>query len=124
MRNESDPSKDHVSSGDKATAQRSEQQQLILRKIARARIHLLVCFWTLPVYVIGLWLLLNSGRSIEYFMLVYMVVWAGFAIDMAMRRCPGCGKQFYVKTILLNLITQRCLHCGIWAKATQTSREF
>ena len=31
---------------------------------------------------------------------------------MARRRCPVCDRQFYVKTILLNMITRSCVHCG------------
>jgi len=36
-----------------------------------------------------------------------------FAIDMAIRKCPRCGNQFYVKSIWLNLITKTCVHCGL-----------
>jgi uncharacterized protein (DUF983 family) len=32
---------------------------------------------------------------------------------MARRRCPNCGEQFFVKIIFLNLITRRCVHCGL-----------
>lgn len=87
--------------------------EIPLRKILRARTRLLVCFWTLPVYVFALWVLLSNGRNIDLFMFFYMAVWAGFAIDMSLRRCPKCNKQFYVKTILLNLISRRCVHCGL-----------
>ena len=84
-----------------------------LRKISRARTRLLVCFLTLPVYIGALWILLNNGRGVETFMVVYMILWAGFAVDMSMRRCPACEQQFYVKSILLNLISRDCVHCGL-----------
>jgi hypothetical protein len=32
---------------------------------------------------------------------------------MSMRRCPVCEKQFYVKSILLNLVSRDCVHCGL-----------
>ena len=83
-----------------------------LRGIVRARIRLAVCFWTLPVYVLAIWVLLNNGHSINSMMWIYMAVYAGFAIDMSMRNCPSCHKQFYVKSIFLNLLTKQCVHCG------------
>lgn len=83
-----------------------------LRKISRARIRLIVCFWTLPVYVAAVWLLLNNGHDIDSIMWIYMAVYAGFAIDMSRRLCPICHKQFYVKSIFLNLLTKGCVHCG------------
>ena len=36
-----------------------------LRRIARARTRLAVCFWTLPVYVVAIWILLNNGRNVD-----------------------------------------------------------
>ena len=83
-----------------------------LRGIARARTRLAVCFWTLPVYIIAIWVLLNNQRSVDSMMWIYMAVYAGFAIDMSMRKCPSCGEQFYVKNIFLNLLTKKCVHCG------------
>lgn len=91
-----------------------------LRAIARARTRLAVCFWTLPVYVLAIWLLLNNGRSVDSIMWIYMAVYAGFALDMSMRNCPSCHKQFYVKNIFLNLLTRKCVHCG----QTSTPPEF
>jgi len=83
-----------------------------LRGIVRARTRLAVCFWTLPVYVLAIWMLLKNGRGIDPMMWIYMTVYAGFAIDMSMRNCPNCCKQFYVKSIFLNLLTKQCVHCG------------
>lgn len=83
-----------------------------LLSIARARTRLVVCFLTLPVYVVAIWVLLNNGRSVDSMMWIYMAVYAGFAIDMSMRHCPSCHKQFYVKSIFLNLLTRQCVHCG------------
>ncbi len=84
----------------------------VLRRVSRSRTRLVVCFWTLPIYVIAIWILLNNGREIDSMMWIYMAVYAGFAIDMSMRRCPACRRQFYVKSIFLNLLTRDCVHCG------------
>lgn len=111
MNHNSDPPDNESVSRAKAAALQS-QQRLVLRKISRARTRLLVCFWTFPVYVIGLWVLLSNGQAIDSFMFIYMVLCAGFILDMSMRRCPLCKQQFFVKSILLNLITRKCLHCG------------
>ena len=91
-----------------------------LRGIVRARTRLAVCFWTLPVYVVAIWMLLKNGRSIDSMMWIYMVVYAGFAIDMSMRNCPNCRKQFYVKSIFLNLLTKQCVHCGQTSAPTES----
>ncbi|HIA59214.1 MAG TPA: hypothetical protein EYO00_04940 [Gammaproteobacteria bacterium] len=111
MNQASDPSGDESPATEKA-AELLSQQQAILRKIGRARIRLLVCCWTLPVYIIGIWILLGNGRTIDTFMFIYMGLFAGFALDMSLRRCPRCHQQFFVKSILLNLITHRCVHCS------------
>ncbi|GJM13354.1 MAG: hypothetical protein DHS20C12_17570 [Pseudohongiella sp.] len=80
--------------------------------IARSRTRLAVCFWTLPVYVVAIWVLLNNERSVDSMMWIYIAVYAGFAIDMSMRKCPNCGEQFYVRNIFLNLLSKKCVHCG------------
>lgn len=110
------PASDPSGNESPATAKAAElrlQQRVNLRKIGRARIRLLVCCWTLPVYIIGIWTLLDNGRAIDTFMFVYMALFAGFALDMSLRRCPRCHQQFFVKSILLNLISRRCVHCGV-----------
>jgi len=105
----------------KAPRKNSAFRQQTLRKIRRARTRLLVCFWTLPVYVIAIWVLLNNGRSIDTIMWIYMGLYAIFAVDMASRRCPQCGNQFFVKTILLNLLTHRCVHCELSFEPTEVA---
>ena len=87
-------------------------QEKSLRQIARARSYLLVCFYTLPLYIAGLIMLLNDGRSITALMYVYMLVYAVFAINMALRRCPRCQEQFFVRHVFLNVVTRKCTHCG------------
>ncbi len=94
-----------------------------LKQIERSRSRLMVCFLTLPVYMLGVWLLLEERREIDIFMLVYMAIWSGFALDMARRNCPGCGRQFFVRSILLNLASRKCVHCGIHLRETPESAE-
>ena len=87
-------------------------QAAAAQQIKRARTRLMVCFWTLPVYILAIWVLLNNQRDIDAIMFIYMGVWAGFAMDMARRRCPICKEQFYVKNVLMSLRAKRCVHCG------------
>ncbi len=84
----------------------------IIRQHLRARTRLLVCFLTLPLYVIAVWTLLGNGRDVSLIMWVYIALYAIFALDMTRRRCPSCGEQFFVRNILLNLLSKRCVHCG------------
>lgn len=84
-----------------------------VRKVYRARTRLIVCFWTLPIYTLVVWSLLMSRQSIDFFMLFYFALCAFFWLDMAWRKCPGCNKQFFVKSILLNLVTKKCVHCSL-----------
>lgn len=94
------------------------------RQLLRARTRLLVCLWTLPVYIVAIWVLLNNQREIETIMYIYMALWAAFAVDMARRLCPQCHKQFFVKVILMSLRTRRCVHCGFDAvQAQQQNRD-
>ncbi len=94
-----------------------------LKQIERSRSRLMVCFLTLPVYMLGVWLLLEERREIDIFMLVYMAIWFGFALDMARRNCPGCGRQFFVRSIVLNPFSRKCVHCGLRLRETPDSAE-
>lgn len=97
----------------KAARANSALRHKALHNLKRARTRLLVCFWTLPVYIATVWILLGNGRSVNSIMWVYMGLYALFAVDMARRNCPECGKQFFVKNVLLNLRTKRCVHCDL-----------
>jgi len=83
-----------------------------IRQLLRARTRLMVCFWTLPIYILIVWMLLTNRQPIDLFMFFYFSLCAGFWIDMVRRRCPICAKQFYVKSVLLNLSTKKCVHCS------------
>lgn len=94
-----------------------------LKKIYRARTRLIVCLWTLPVYVLTVWILLTNRQPVDAFMFFYFGLCAVFWVDMARRKCPACSKQFYVKSILLNLLSRKCVHCDLDWAATQTAGE-
>ncbi|MBT8147452.1 MAG: hypothetical protein KJN90_11410 [Gammaproteobacteria bacterium] len=98
---------------EQVTAREQLKQQRLLHRIDRSRSRLMVCFYTLPLYIIALELLLNEGRSVTTFMFVYMAVYAVFAVDMVVRVCPRCGEQFFVNAFFLNFFTRRCVHCGL-----------
>lgn len=91
---------------------------LSIKQLHRSRTRLIVCFWTLPVYILIVWVLLSNGQSVDTFMFFYFTLCAGFWIDMVRRRCPICAKQFYVRSILLNLKTKNCVHCGFGVDST------
>lgn len=91
-----------------------------VKKIYRARTRLVVCLCTLPIYILTVWILLSNRQPIDLFMFFYFALCAGFWLDMAWRRCPACEKQFYVKSILLNLMTHKCVHCSLDIGATET----
>ncbi len=94
-------------------AEQERQLEQKLHRVDRSRSRMLVCFYTLPLYVVALILLLNEGRSVTGFMVVYMAVYAVFAVDMVVRKCPRCDEQFFVKVLFLNFLTRRCVHCGL-----------
>jgi uncharacterized membrane protein len=90
----------------------TDKHEAAVQQLLRARTRLLVCFLTLPLYVLAVWSLLSNGRDVSTLMWVYIALYAVFALDMVRRRCPRCGEQFFVRNILLNLISKRCVHCG------------
>ncbi|MFT4886525.1 MAG: hypothetical protein ACJAS2_001396 [Pseudohongiellaceae bacterium] len=102
-------------------ARRSGVSMAALKKVLRARTRLLVCFATFPVYAVGVWFLLSSGRSIDGFMFVYMGLWSAFAFDMTMRKCPACNEQFFVRSILMSLRSKKCVHCGLDKEAISST---
>jgi|GEM_PF-1060425 len=113
---ESDDTRTGASSDETQESTITQQTPYIrkmLRQISRSRTRLLVCMLTLPVYMVAVWLLLKNQRGIDTFMFLYMAMWAAFAVDMARRRCPLCGKQYFVKSVFLNLISKRCVHCKL-----------
>jgi len=97
---------------DHQSENRSGKHETAVQQLLRARTRLLVCFLTLPLYVLAVWSLLSNGRDVSTLMWVYIALYAVFALDMVRRRCPRCGEQFFVRNILLNLISKRCVHCG------------
>lgn len=101
--------------------EQSQQLKEKLRRIERARSRLMVCFYTLPLYILVLLMLLNERRSVTTLMFVYMAVYAFFAVDMVIRTCPRCGKQFFVKGFFLNFFTRRCVHCGLSCRPPSNS---
>jgi len=113
MSNDPQSRKNPRSPQERAKAGSDRESRRILRQISRSRTRLLVCFLTLPVYVVAVWILLDNRQSIDSFMFIYMGVWAAFGIDMARRRCPRCGEQFFVRVIWLNLLTKKCAHCSL-----------
>ena len=118
MATPSGPGKPGETLREKAARKSGLARMRALKRIERARTRLVVCFWTLPVYMTGVWLLLEERREIDVFMLVYIAIWSGFALDMARRTCPGCGRQFFVRNILMNLMTRKCVHCGVPLRET------
>ncbi len=113
MATPSGPGKPRTSLREKAARKSGLARSLALRQIERSRSRLMVCFWTLPVYIAGVWLLLEERQDIDLFMLVYIFICSAFALDMARRNCPGCGRQFFVRNIFLNFFTRKCVHCGL-----------
>ena len=107
-----------VPKSQKTVASELKKQQL-LHKIDRARSRLMVCFYTLPIYIVALVMLLNESRNVTFFMFVYMAVYAVFAIDMVVKSCPSCNKQYFVKSFFLNFFTKKCVHCGLSSRSAQ-----
>ncbi|MDP6415068.1 MAG: hypothetical protein QGG54_08605 [Gammaproteobacteria bacterium] len=123
MEDDSEPkSKPSSSRSDEADSKTNTYLQA-LRKISRARTRMIVCVLTLPVYIFVVWELLADQRNIGSIMLVYMAIWTVFAIDMASQRCPACGNQFFVKVVMLNLLSHRCRHCDLELDGTEASQE-
>lgn len=91
-----------------------EEQKLVrLTDIRRARNRLFVCFATFPVYVLAVTQVLNSGNETTMIMFAYMLLYAGFGINAATKRCPECHQQFFVKQYFLNPFSSHCAHCGL-----------
>jgi DNA-directed RNA polymerase subunit RPC12/RpoP len=108
-------------------SRKSDRRHLpALKKILAARTRMLVSFATLPVYMIGVWVLLSNGKEINSFLMFYCAVWGGFAVDMMLRKCPACGEQFFVKDIIMSFRTKKCVHCGLDMQAIEAGdkREF
>jgi hypothetical protein len=91
----------------------TEQFEKTLRRVRRARTRLFVCFWTFPVYVVTVMRTLDAGQETTMIMLAYMVLYAAFGISVAVKRCPECQHQFFVKTFFLNPFRRKCVHCGL-----------
>lgn len=91
----------------------SDQVLAVLKQIKRARSQLLVCFMTLPLYVMAVAGLVGNGQDISVLMLAYMALYAGFGINLSVKRCPRCHQQFFVKQYFLNPFPSKCAHCGL-----------
>jgi hypothetical protein len=91
----------------------SDEVLAVLKQIKRARSHLTVCFLTFPLYVMAVAGLLGNGQDISVLMLAYMALYAGFGINLSVKRCPRCHQQFFVKHYFLNPFPRKCAHCGL-----------
>lgn len=89
------------------------EKQDRLNEIRRARNRLFVCFWTFPVYVLAITRVLDAGNETTGIMFAYMALYAGFGVNAAVKRCPDCHQQFFVKAFFLNPFSTRCAHCGL-----------
>ena len=85
----------------------------MLNKIRISRNRLMVCFLTFPIYVYTVARLVGQGQDITWLMLAYMALYAGFGINMSVRRCPRCHQAFFVKKYFLNPLRRTCAHCGL-----------
>jgi len=122
--NSQEPQRNSTDDSSPAPDSSSASQYLIpLKKISRSRTRLIVCLWTLPVYMLTVWILLSNRQPVDLFMFFYFSLCAGFWLDMAWRKCPACTRQFYVRSILLNLLTRKCVHCGLESQATVNTNE-
>jgi DNA-directed RNA polymerase subunit RPC12/RpoP len=97
-----------------------------LKKVLASRSRMLVSFATLPLYMIGVWVLLSNAKSINGFLMFYCALWGVFAVDMMLRKCPACGEQFFVKEIIMSFRSKKCVHCGLDMQAIEAGnkREF
>ena len=60
----------------------SDEVLAVLKQIKRARSQLLVCFMTLPLYVMAVAALVGSGQDISVLMLAYMALYAVFGMNL------------------------------------------
>lgn len=98
------------------TDKNTEDYAQSLGPIRRARTRLYVCFWTFPVYVLLVTRIVGAGQDTSAIMFAYMLLYAGFGINVATKRCPQCSEQYFVKSFFLNPFRSRCVHCGLALK--------
>lgn len=87
-----------------------------LRAIRRARARLYVCFCTFPIYVFLVMRIVEAGQDTTMILLAYMALYACFGVIVALKRCPQCHQQFFVKSFFLNPFRSRCAHCELGLK--------
>jgi hypothetical protein len=73
---------------DHQSENRSGKHETAVQQLLRARTRLLVCFLTLPLYVLAVWSLLSNGRDVSTLMWVYIALYAVFALDMVRPPLP------------------------------------
>lgn len=84
-----------------------------LRNIRVSRNRLMVCFLTFPLYVYVVFNMVGEGESVTWLMLAYMALYAFFGVNMAVKRCPRCHEQYFVKHVFLNPFRRTCAHCDL-----------
>lgn len=87
-----------------------------LAKIKQSRSRLMVCFLTLPLYIVLVWILLSNQVDDTVYLVIYIGIYAIAAIMMVNQICPDCKKQFFVSALWLNFFTSKCVHCGVSCK--------
>ena len=80
---------------------------------------MMVCFWTLPLYMLAIWMLLTNRRETDAIMFVYMGVWAGFALIWRGGAAP-CVKAILCKACIDESSSEAL--CTLRLRLTQCGR--
>ncbi len=84
-----------------------------LTEIRIAKQRLIICFWTLPIYVYLVTVIVSRNGDSFWLMMSYISIYAFFGIKAIVKSCPECKKQFFVRGLFLNIFVSKCVHCGL-----------
>jgi len=86
--------------------------KLIVQNILRNRNRYLVSVGLLPIIFIGI---VVFGKASDEVVTVFMAIAIPaifLQIPIFYKKCPSCGKLFFIKKIVTKPFTNKCVNCG------------
>ena len=63
----------------------------------------------------------TASDKIAFLLLAVLV--SGFALHASLWRCPKCGERAFYKTFYQNMLSSKCLHCGLELSGSADSKQ-
>ena len=87
-----------------------------LEDLGRRRKRLWIVFIGFLPFVLVLHLVVSDEISF----VIAWILMSGFVVHASIWRCPQCGERAFYKALYNNMLSSKCLHCGLELSGADT----